>query len=182
MTDTANWDPYEGRSNPAAGARFVPLVFAEVRKLLEDEMGFERVQVAKTRELVWQRRVTVKDVPTHYAVRVYSTLEPDGICRNNGADAIRVCLVDLEQGEWILSVEKKVLRTKSALENLRQRARDVYGYVLNKNHRCPKCNRLMVVKKAKKAGTTASYFFGCLGYFRDPKCTHSTSLIPETAK
>lgn len=168
--------------------RFIPLDYNEVKALLETEMGFEQISISGTRELVWQRRVTIKDQPTHYAVRVYSTLEPTGQCRAVGSDAIRVCLVDLEGSDraWVLDVEKKVLRTKSALVNLKDRARELYGYVLSKNHRCPNCNRLMVVKNYKRkpaqGKTISSYFFGCLGYHRQPQCKHATSIIPESAR
>lgn len=180
----------------AAGDRYVPLNFAEVKALLEGDMGFEQKQPKGTRELCWQRQVVVKGVPVPYVVRVYSTLEPTGECRELGADAIRVVLVDIEDGdgddfERVLTVEKRVFRTKSAMDNLRTRARELYGYVLNAAHRCPCCGRLMQVRKStgkrnvnrhvKVRMEPPKEFFACTGFNHNKACKHTSNAVPETA-
>jgi hypothetical protein len=169
----------------AQGDRFVPLDYQAVKSLLETEMGFTQRQPERTRELCWERRVVTNGEPTPYAIRVYSTLEPTGECREIGSDAIRVCLVDQEDPsrERILEVEKKVLRTKSAMINLRARARELYGYVNTSAHRCPVCGRLMVVRTTKRtvAKPEVRSFFGCMGFSHEA-CKHTSNVIPETAR
>ena len=157
-------------------ARYVPISEADMRAELAD-MGFEQVPNGKG-ELTFQRQVK----ETHYAIRIYTTIV-HGESRDCGEDAIRVLLINTKTDRPVKVLDKettpkpdgsmpkagcKVLRTKSALTNMRERARDYWRHVAG--HPCPECGSVMAVRTNRAARTK---FLGCTNY---PDCSATGQL------
>jgi hypothetical protein len=146
--------------------RYVPFSLVEASKILIDEMGFTQIAVPGCGEVVFERKVettTGKSFP--YRVRIYSTIDrTTGITRENGADAIRLVIVDEATGKMPKGADSRVFRTKNALENTRTRARELFRYVMDEYHHCPKCQSLMTEKKGRSGP-----FLGCIRY-KDTGC------------
>jgi len=156
--------------------RYVPISREEFTAVMT-KAGFTEVRLQGCLEAVFERQVVREprvgcgctapaggELPKHYPykVRIYSTIDlRDDASRDCGTDAIRVQLVDMETGKP-LAVERKVLRTKSALPNTLERARDLWRWVLDPKHYCPQCKHLLVEREGK-FGT----FLGCSRY---PTC------------
>jgi len=157
-------------------AGYVARSFEEVRDMLEGQMGFTQVNIAGCFEVVWQRQVVRKGEPTKYFVRVYSSVDKDtGWTRDCAKDAIRVQLVAIEDGQKKLLMKgKRVHRTVSALDNLRERARTLYGKCLDSACLCPKCNAVMAERTVKATGKT---FLGCTDY---PLCKGTREVAQKT--
>lgn len=151
-----------------AGTRYVPIEQGQMEQLLQTEMGFTRADEGNCWEMIWVRDVvTTSGHAFPYQIKVYSTIDiRTKMSRDSGTDAIRVVLMDKVTGYPVKSAEKKVLRTKSALINTRERARELFRHVLEGPH-CPKCSALMV---KRKAGPEQHEFWGCTHYA--PKNTY----------
>ena len=158
-----------------SNARYVERTDAEVRALLEGEMGFVEAPYTRERwgdyipwERVWERQVvTASGTEYPYYIVCYSTVERgNNVTRACGEDAIRFVLLN-KNGKPITRAEKRVFRTKGALENMRERARDLYRFVMG-SETCPKCNSLMDERTVKKDGPNkGKKFLGCTDY---PNC------------
>lgn len=161
-------------------SRYVRRSEAEVRQLLEDQMGFTETEYTVERwkeqrwipwERVWERQVVTasgKEFP--YWIICYSTVDRrTNSTRDCATDAIRFVLVaDSPDGRPITRAEKRVYRTKGAIENMKARARELYRFVMDADHTCPKCNALMDERVVKKAGPRkGNKFLGCT---RFPEC------------
>lgn len=147
-------------------SRYVPINKQDMDDLLIEQMGFQIVNIAGTYEYVYERQVETKAGFKHpYSVRVYSSVDMhSGWTRENGTDAIRLVLWDMNHDEPIHAAEKRVYRTKGAKNNLRERARDLFREVMDPNHHCPCCNAHMVVRKGRNGN-----FLGCVE-FRHTGC------------
>lgn len=162
---------------------YVPISYDDFRDFIESEiMKFRPVTLPGVHELVWERMVPNRSTEAgSYAVRVFSTIE-GSVTREVGEDAIRVMLWNMETNRP-LSFEKRVHRTKNALKNLEQRARDIWGYATDRRNRCPSCGRLAHVVVPRKTGfrnKSAEPFFSCTGY-HSQRCSWS-SEVPDHLK
>lgn len=138
--------------------RYVEINEIEFRRVIEDNMGFTEVSISGVTEKVWDHPIT----GTKYNIRVFSTIQ-NGKSRKCGQDAIRVTLFDMEKNRPV-AVEKKVLRTQSALVNMKERARELWRYVRLGDNICPDCGGLLVPRKGKYGE-----FYGCSNF---PACHH----------
>ena len=139
-------------------ATYVPINATAFKAVIENEMGFGEIYIDGTYERVWERKIP----NTNYSVRVFSSIV-NNCTRDVGEDAIRVTLFNLIT-ERPIAVEKRVNRTLNALSNMKERARDVWRYAIDKNNKCPECGDLLVPRKGKY-----SEFVGCNNF---PSCKH----------
>lgn len=108
--------------------------------------GFQAISLPRTVELVYAKIVRNVDNQA-YSLRVYTSINPDGISRAVGADAIRVNtwvkIKDQQQVEHILEVggSKRVHRVEGWRNNLQDR---IDHWVDCIGPRCPKCGQIMV--------------------------------------
>jgi hypothetical protein len=153
------------------GTRYVPIQISQMQALLEHDMGFRRADESTSWEAIWSRQVATKGGRTFpYTVKVYSSVDlRTNVSRDSGEDAIRLVLKDDVTGYAVKAAEKRVFRTKSALVNLRERARELFQEVVAGPH-CPKCGALM---KARRGGPGNHWFLGCSHYNPD-KSWHCT--------
>lgn len=144
------------------GERYVPIQLSQMQGLLETEMGFIRADESNVWEMIWVRDVTTKSGQEFpYQIKVYSTIDRrTNVSRDSGEDAIRLILKDKITGRPVKTAEKRVFRTKNALVNTRQRARELFLHVLEGPH-CPKCGALMA---ARTGGPGKHTFVGCTHY------------------
>lgn len=164
--------------------RYVPISQADMENLLEIEMGFTRADQDTSWEMIWEREVvTKKGVHYPYKIVVFSTIDRrTGWSRDCGTDAIRLVLMDTVTGRPCAvkgTPKPRVFRTKNALVNLRQKARDMFRFVLE-NHTCPNCNALMV---KRRGGPNNHEFYGCSHFAPGNRhhCT-GTKRIPQEEK
>lgn len=152
--------------------RYVPISREQFTNRMK-EAGFQEVQLPGCLEVVFERQVVRQpkagcgcmspvggDVPKHYPykVRVFSTIDVrSDDSRECGTDAVRVLLVSTTTGKP-LAVERKVLRTKSCLDNTLERCRELWRWVLDPKHHC-KCGGLLVERTGKFGD-----FLGCSNY------------------
>lgn len=95
-----------------------------------------------------------------YYVKVYTSVDlRTGTTRDCGADAIRVCLMDKVTGWAVKSAEKRVYRTKSAMENMVDRVRELFKFVFE-SQKCPKCGAIMVERQSSKGSFMACSHWG----------------------
>jgi len=120
------------------------------------ELGFYRISLVGTTELVYAKRVR-PDI----SLRVYSTIQ-NGVSREKGADAVRVILFwrgDRNSEPRLIGSERKLLRVKGWEDRLRLR---IQNWTEMLGSPCDKCGAHTVLRiKDKKK------FFGCIHY---PKC------------
>lgn len=140
---------------------YVEISKAEMNKTLED-CGFVETDYRfdlMAQEEVWERQVvssTGKEFP--FTVVIYTTIDKrTGVSRKVGGDAIRLILWDDKAERPIMASEKRVFRTKSALSNMKERARELFRFVFE----APlcECGGIMVERCSKKPG--AKPFLGC---------------------
>lgn len=158
------------------GARYVPIVEAEFAALMA-EMGFGEIKIPGTYERVYQRQVATKGGKLFpYAVRVYSSIVGND-SRGVGEDAIRLVLIDMETDRPLKKAESRVYRTKSALENTRERARELFAMVIK--NICPDCGEKHGGFMRRRTGRNGD-FMGCSRY---PHCrrTHPVVVDEPTA-
>jgi len=145
------------------------------------EMGFHRVRIEGTSELVYERPIVLRGTVTDYTIRIYSSVF-GGHTRDVGEDAIRVLVMNNKTSRPVrLHGEKKGHKTgkrinRTAPTNLieservaallgRVRDRCAEFWVLVRDNRCPKCGSVMALRKGKHGE-----FKGCTNY---PECTHT---------
>lgn len=157
---------------------YVPIDFQTMKKALVDDMGFS-IHDDPCGEYVFRRPVITKSGIEHpYTLLVYSSVDRrTGWTRDSGADAIRVVLIDNVTGNPARPSPKRVHRTKNALNNLRERCRAEFSFVLN-SPRCPKCGSVMVEKENRKTGHK---FLSCSRFApkKEHHCT-GTRDIPKS--
>lgn len=147
--------------------RYVPISENEMRNLM-NSMGFEVVTEAGSSELVFERKVETRSGKTYpHSVRVYSSVIPGSVSRECGEDAIRIVLFNADTGRPVKQEGKKrIYRTKNALNNLKERCREIFKNVMT--NACPKCNHVMVARKGKHGD-----FMGCTNY---PDCKETKRI------
>lgn len=69
-------------------ATYVQITQEEMEQVCSTENGFQLIQLPKTVELVYGKRVDRDGMPL--SLRVYSSIDPNGKGRDRGKDAIRV--------------------------------------------------------------------------------------------
>ena len=117
-------------------------------------LRFQQVQVPGTVELVYERACSVG------AIRVYSTINSNGLSRGVGSDAIRVTL--FSQGK-IIGADTRVHRVEGWRNNLMDRLRNWKALV---GPVCPECGKPTVYRHGTTRGRKWS-FWGCSAY---PEC------------
>lgn len=134
------------------------------------DTGWYRIQLPGTRELVYSRLVR-----PDLSQRIYSSIEPGGVSRDKGSDAIRVVLVwrqtQLHEPR-IIGVERRVHRVLGWRHNLQTRLLDWQSQF---GPQCP-CCAAPTVERTSKRGK----FFGCCRY---PECrgTAGASTVTRVA-
>jgi len=119
-----------------------------------------------TKELVYGKRVDKGNLKL--SLRVYSSITPDGVSREVGADAIRVCLWSIHGGKPLLvSSSVRVHRVEGWRKNLCERL-DSWESLLS-DRRCV-CGVPMIKRHNKKRNND---FYGCARY---PECKHTENL------
>lgn len=145
-------------------ARYTEYTYQQMKDWMEGEMGFRPYDAeapTNCMEHVWARDVVrVSGKLPVYRIVVWSSVHRElKTTRDCGEDAIRVSLVDVLTDRGVRS--SRVYRTKSALLNLRERARELWREVSH-GVQCPKCGALMI-KRTSKHGE----FWGCSRYAPD---------------
>ena len=126
-------------------AKFTAITASEMAGLLEP-WGFRLMSIEGTRELVWQKTRPELEIQ----IRVYSGIEPTGVSRGVGEDAIRVEVYWIRSPEKVYRIggSKRVNRTQNWRKSLEQRIRDwkemlgIAGKVVH----CPNCGFPMAVR------------------------------------
>jgi len=137
-------------------AKFYPVKKEEMAALLEP-WGFDLIALAGVVELVWQ-----KIRPSGVAVRVFSGINPSGVSRGVGEDAIRVELYYIREGvTYRIGGTKRVHRVENWRENLKGRIatwKDWSGI----GPSCPKCGAPTIEREVKKEGPNkGKKFYSC---------------------
>ncbi len=168
---------------------YVEFTYDQAKQVLVEDMGFKCINDVdpnsegfgiNANEYVFERVVknenaddfmkALKGDNFRYSIRIFSSLDrKTKRTREIGSDAIRVTLFDLKQDRPV-KAERRVNRTVNAFRNMKERAQELWKYVADGNHVCPKCESLLVKRTAKR---TKKNFLGCSNY---PKCTHTQNL------
>tara|TARA_R100000008_G_C3559081_1_gene155004 strand:+ start:526 stop:1041 length:516 start_codon:yes stop_codon:yes gene_type:complete len=168
---------------------YVEFTFDQAQKVLVDEMGFKCINdVApesegfgiNANEYVFERVIkhenpedfmkALKGDDFRYSIRIFSSVDRrTKKTREIGSDAIRVTLYDLKKDRPV-KAERRVNRTVNAFSNMKERARELWKYVADGEHICPKCESLLVKRTAKRSKKD---FMGCSSY---PACTHTQNI------
>ena len=162
-------------------SRFRHINERQMHNMLANDMGFERVDIKDCWEHVYERDVVTKSGNKFpYKVRVYTSIDRNtGRTRGCGEDSIRVQLIDRVTNLPIKDgTARRVHRTKNALSNMRERAREVFKYAMS----APKCNTCNGIMVPRKNGTTGHKFLGCSRY--NPIAVYHcdrTARLKETA-
>jgi len=98
-------------------ARYVAIELNEVKELLKEEKGWKEVDVANVHEHVFDWAVPERD---GVVVRVYSSISKDFGCRKVGADAIRICAVDVKRNRGLVK-SLRVYRVPNWQERVKSR-------------------------------------------------------------
>jgi hypothetical protein len=127
--------------------------------------GFRLIALPGVRELVFGKRV---DRPgRQLTLRIYTSIDPDGVCRSVGTDAIRATLFEKGTDGQVHMVggSRRVHRVQGWRHNLQTRINRWQSLL---GPECPKCNALMVFKKTPKG-----IFWACS---RFPDCRSTLSV------
>jgi len=121
--------------------------------------GFQAIQLPRTKEIVLAKRVDVDGQAL--SLRVYTSLDPNGLGRDCGKDAIRVEVYcrTAEGDVKRVGGSKRVNRVEGWAERLTER---VENWKQQLGPSCPQCGLPMVERKSKRGK-----FYGCCGF---PKC------------
>lgn len=138
--------------------RFQNISFQEMKEFLEPQ-GFKLMDLKDgTVELVWGKIVKKDGVP--YSLRVYTTINPDGMSRDKGKDAIRFMLFVRYNGDVRKVGEtRKCLRVKNWRQNL-QTAIDQWQ---DSMPMCSACGAPQVQRTRRKDNVK---FWACLTFFQ----------------
>jgi len=140
------------------GKRYVNITKDEMEAFLL-ERGFQQMEIAGTRELVFGRVFTQDGHKV--SLRILTAINPSGESRDCGSDAIRVQAFWMHDGEPVpVGRFQRCLRTKGWRQNIFdaiERAFDQKHWKI-----CPKCGNPMVWRDKGE-------FFGCVNFFKH-KC------------
>ena len=147
-------------------AQYVLITQMEMDKTLLGK-GFEIQECHKSQELIYDRPFEKFDA---LVVRVFSSInQNNGLGRDNGQDAIRICLFDTRIDK-ILGLATRVNRTVGWECRLLTRAREMY--LAAKDLRlCGKCRTYYMVVRTNKS--TKKDFYSCSGY---PHCSFTCEI------
>ena len=146
-------------------------------------MGFKQVSVRGTRELVYGKRVDQDGLKL--TLRVYTGIEPTGVSRDVGDDAMRVNLFlgtpigyDTERKKTTWEVMKlggskrvhRIAPSASNPEGWRKNLRDrINGWIdYLPQDKCDKCGMPMIPREGKNGK-----FLSCAGY---PRCRNTRNI------
>lgn len=134
---------------------------------IEEFLGpqYKQIRLDRVRELVYARRVDRDGM--QLSLRVFTGIEPDGISRDVGTDAIRCVLIwrNPKNGETAtVATSKRVHRVAGWRRNLQARLDTLEP----DGPRCEKCGAPMVLRTSKRGP-----FYGCAGY---PNCKHTAQV------
>jgi hypothetical protein len=143
-------------------ATYVNVTQSDVEEFLGPQ-GFEQIFLPGVRELVYAARRD--EDGQQLSLRVYTGIEPDGLSRAAGADAMRAVLFFRDATGHVakLATSKRVHRVAGWRVNLQDRLDG-----LRPGPRCSDCGSPMVRRKGKKGE-----FYGCSSY---PRCTHTREV------
>ena len=150
-------------------AEYYNISVEEMDKFLIPQ-GFQKIQLPGTVELVYGKRVDINGIPL--TMRIYTGIDPNGLSRNVGEDAMRVNLfTKINTGEIkkILG-SKRVHRVKGWAKNLQARINDMI-IAAQSIKICQKCGLPMVLREGQSKGRPYK-FYGCSGW---PACTFTIS-------
>lgn len=137
-------------------SRYVPIDVTAMHALLADEMGMSTIPTKPGQELVYARRIGKRPVE----LRVFTSVVPEaGVSRGCGEDAIRIVLHSTLTDKCIGVKFTRVHRTKNALPNLKERAREAWTFA--KDNVCHKCNGVTIERTHKASGNK---FRGCCNF------------------
>ena len=124
--------------------------------------GWQLLDLPGTRELVYGKRVDRGGQAL--SVRVYTSLEPDGLGRECGKDAIRVEVwlrrpATFEKRLVRLGGSKRVNRVPGWQERLKER---IAKWDTHLGPQCPSCGLPCVERKRKQPNSNP--FWGCSGF------------------
>jgi hypothetical protein len=141
-------------------ATYEAIGYDEMRQFLS-ERGFRRIDLEGTKEDVYGRRVDRDGMDL--SLRVYTSVK-DGIARDCGKDAIRVCIFwrDPDNEIRLIGIKKRVNRISTWRKNLANRL-DNWEELIGP--RCVMCGSPMVLRSSKHGK-----FWGCSTY---PYCDHT---------
>lgn len=129
--------------------------------------SFAPVECPNSSELVYDRPFEKFDSLT---IRIFSSIDlKNGMGRENGDDAIRICLFD-KRLDKILGMATRVNRTVGWEVRLIGRAREMYLEAA-KLRLCGRCRTFYMVIRTNK--TTKKDFLSCTGY---PKCSFTCEI------
>ena len=147
---------------------YVEIRYEEFKSLM-DNMRFKEIVVEGAFERTWSFDIG----STPYEIRIYSSICLNTNCtRQNGKDAIR-CMVWNKNDKRGIYFAKRINRTVSALQNVRERCRELWLYV--KNNRCSCGNGILVDRKSK----VGHIFKGCTDY---PLCKNTSHIQNKQLK
>lgn len=139
--------------------RFENISLSDMTNYLNNQ-GFSIMDIQGTNEVVFGK--VIKRGEHKLSMRIYTAIDPTGLSRPCGSDAIRIMLM-FRYGEKVLSVgkAKRCLRTKNWQKNL---GKAISSWSEDNWRICTACDFPMVEKKGKN-GT----FWGCVT-FAETKC------------
>lgn len=141
--------------------------YCEIRyptfKGIMDKFGFEEIELPDINERVFDYEIN------GIVVRVYSSIVED-TSRKCGEDAIRVCAIDPRTDTGLVR-NKRINRIMTWRKNLIDRLEKTFEAIkqgkIQLAPRCPECNAIMILRKAKKGFYKGKEFWGCS---RFPSC------------
>lgn len=159
-------------------SKFYPVSKQEMDDFLFPK-GFQLMNLPKTDELVYGKRLTIHNHPV--SIRVYSSIEGSE-ARPCGEDAIRVSAYTMIQGEIVqIGSTHKVLRIKTWAKNLES----AIAAVVEDWKACPACNHPMVLRNGAYGefwGCSAFKITGCNGKNSPNQQVESNPEPPVSSK
>jgi ssDNA-binding Zn-finger/Zn-ribbon topoisomerase 1 len=148
-----------------------------------DYKGFKPVRLEGTVELVYSLRVD-PEPGKQLALRIFTGINPDGLSRAVGEDAIRVSLWSRDDEGVVMMVggSRRCHRVAGWRTNLQKR---IDSWKEQCGPSCPKCGRMMAERESKRGK-----FWGCPAYRKDDPMTcngtrdvegRDTSYYPKVA-
>lgn len=138
-------------------AKFTAITRSDFEDFLAPQ-GFVNITIPGTVELIYAKVVKVTDRggpdERQFCLRIYSTINPNGLARDNGSDAIRVeCWAKVRGSIIRVGGDKRVHRVEGWRGNLQARLdrwEDCIGPI------CPKCGMPTIEMKSGKGFRCAS--------------------------
>jgi hypothetical protein len=169
-------------------AHYTSITIDDMSQLLQQTKGWQSVSLTPYQEIyfdfslklrfpefvnkmVVSNKVAAQHLPTGMVIRVYSSITPDGLSRERGKDAIRVCIIaKFGQHEKGLKGFSRVYRTQGWRDNLRERVMEAHEFSNAHVRYCIECGSLMVARKGRVSGQE---FLGCMAY---PSCKYTDKI------